>query len=69
MSKTISEKTGFLSRLPIALRLNLALLLAVFVVFLIAGIAINHFVTRSSQARWEENLRAFDDQVVKMIEA
>jgi methyl-accepting chemotaxis protein-2 (aspartate sensor receptor) len=55
--------------MPIALRLNLALLLAVFVVFLIAGIAINHFVTRASQARWEENLRAFDDQVVKMIEA
>jgi methyl-accepting chemotaxis protein-2 (aspartate sensor receptor) len=69
MSRTTLAKTGFLSRLPIALRLNLALLLAVFVVFTIAGIAINHFVTRSSQTRWEENLRAFDDQVVKMIEA
>jgi methyl-accepting chemotaxis protein-2 (aspartate sensor receptor) len=66
---TMSAKTGFLSRQSIAFRINLALLLAVFVVFLIAGIAINHFVTHSSQERWEENLRAFDDQVVKMIEA
>jgi methyl-accepting chemotaxis protein/type II secretory pathway pseudopilin PulG len=58
-----------LNNLTIAAKLNLVLLLAIAVVFGLAGIVISNSLGKSAEVRWTQNLQQVTQQAINMTEA